>query len=90
VDIPRLREWSLRGNALRKDRIAFLFRVEYFETSEQLGSLKQISNTLGQIAELDGASGVVSRRVESHQCTQPSRINVVDPAQVEKRSGCSA
>jgi len=46
---------ELTGNALSEGPDRFLSESEYFENREQLGHLKQISNTLGQIAELDGA-----------------------------------
>ena len=63
VEIPRLGDRFLRRSTLSEGLDRFLFAVEHFEDRQKLGHLQQISDALRQVGQLNGASGVVSRRI---------------------------
>jgi hypothetical protein len=57
--------------------------VMHFEYSQQLGHLEKIPDTFGKVCQFYRAAGIVRRRVESHQSTEATRIDVIHFAQVQ-------
>jgi hypothetical protein len=60
-----------------------LFAFENLEDGYQFRDLQQIANSLGQIRQLDGASGIASRGVKGNQGPEAAAINVIDAAEIK-------
>ena len=59
------------------------FTVIDLENREQFGDLQQVTDSLGQIGQLDRPAGIVGRGIQRHQGPEPAAVDEVHTTQVE-------